>query len=1501
MANTIIPAGGVVPNADLSPIFVEGLSLSQLQSALNKNKNLLQIPATTAANRFWATPNRPVDDASREVFEITFNSARIINAVSFDVARFPHTMRVFYRSDKSSDWQAVDDTYGNQIRKDVFDSLPAVISPLPKGSTEHPQHHGSGHWIQYAFDITPVQAYQVRVVMVRQEGSVPVDRTGKRVYYSLGLRNFRVGYKVIGRDTIPPTPRSGDTITERDSFASTTDILGSPVSLSVRENRASDLLNGAIWKSEPQPIPNAVVNFYVDGRDGAGQAQTIDQFYLVPLYSGVSMNLYFSNDTLPVIDFDASDNPLSFPITRPHGGLTVISTGLDMGTDIGFVDVDNTAVQLDQTQPFWVGLTVAPHFDSTDVGTYTLLDTGSLTVRWANNRVEASYGGLTMVDDQVVFAVDQQISVVVGFDGTSLFLYTGFQGVQSQQTAGPINPAADVSSSTSGMDGVVLRFGGVLSGSPGLGNFVLMSAVAKHEPPPGIDEWDRYVLNHANYVLGAGPGSSSNNALLRYVPALQSAPDGVNPLGFVGGAPDRFDQLIWTPVSQDYRLAKGYLKLPPTKAKFWKFEFTNLAPSLYDNYQPTIRSVKLLPGTPNNTVNNGRTTYNTTTSTQQLPRTGVTGDAAVAAGASAVVQNFSDQVRLYTNITPLQPSPSYTPTSAVYSTDPTIAAKLRATTVVYNNLQPLHVINPTVVSWTPGLPHEYETVNINHTQRIAFFVGLSQIGMFRVDYTADDDTGMYLEHFLDTQHITVDSDGNLTDGWMMNETGGITAPNHLKVPETAELTSSVFHSQRKVTAIQFATQQSPAIQLIPDSDVGDAALANWVSVGDAGLNQIAQSISAAGSMIQVTRNPSTSFYGVLETTYQTYQGIEGMSYGDIEQRNSKVTPIGGVGSTAVVPISGRGRLYAAARVYAPQDLTSPLHVQIVDSYGSVLAEEISDVKAGQIAEWYVPYDLEPAASQALNSYAQVESIGTYQQVQDEGTWGSVEDNQTGYTGTVSARVCQIEPTQDRWLVDNISLFEDTLLWEFSNDMGKTWYPAYDVRNNPDGAFVFPPSSTSSAGKSLQWRVTATRPNQRVDSLAIRPRYDTLPMGQPSRDTMLSLGPNVTLSDYYAPIHQDPRWQVWSNPIPQDWWYSFRQWMLHQQVGSGTPTATSVLVSGTITGVQSGDPVRGYSVAAQAVLDSSRTDTYRDLSGQQMPIPAIDEDSVQDFYPVGRPAVQPLADGTFFAAVTMQQNLTGYSTLPNFIRIWHLAADLSILGSTDYQPDQALNPYDAAPSMVSLALDGDQVLLVMDNSYDQRLDVVWGGMDPSSIPMLGAYYRDATGTFNIVNSTSPSDPFSWFGNPPYIDQTQDTLIGLSGGLLNTGTAGMVAAKIDSQSMPVLPVGAALAQVTLQAYVQPTDPSAPTGATWRLENSPENPTLLALTGTGTLGVDVTAQPGVAGAGWYRLEPVITDPTSLAGIAAALATGDLVFSVDPGSDTSAPRRVSTMSFTASYDKQS
>ena len=160
------------------------------------------------------------------------------------------------------------------------------------------------------------------------------------------------------------------------------------------------------------------------------------------------------------------------------------------------------------------------------------------------------------------------------------------------------------------------------------------------------------------------------------------------------------------------------------------------------------------------------------------------------------------------------------------------------------------------------------------------------------------------------------------------------------------------------------------------------------------------------------------------------------------------------------------------------------------------------------------------------------------------TWGDLAFSQNINTDPVVVQVVQKAASGDTWYMDTLSLFSDPIVWEFSNDGGRSWVPGLDIRNNPKGVLLFPPPSPGASNPNppqnkLTWRVTAWGPNAWISHLVIRPWYQGLTQGIPPRTAASQQGPNVNPYDHYPPIEQDPRFRVWNKPIPRSWWFAYR--------------------------------------------------------------------------------------------------------------------------------------------------------------------------------------------------------------------------------------------------------------------------------------------------------------------------------------------------------------------------
>lgn len=252
-------------------------------------------------------------------------------------------------------------------------------------------------------------------------------------------------------------------------------------------------------------------------------------------------------------------------------------------------------------------------------------------------------------------------------------------------------------------------------------------------------------------------------------------------------------------------------------------------------------------------------------------------------------------------------------------------------------------------------------------------------------------------------------------------------------------------------------------------------------------------------------------------------------------------------------------MYAAARVYAPAALSQPLALEILDENDNIVGSAEQVVRAGQINEWYCSYQVQPTENPG-RTWGQVEALGAWGDLEGQGLWADVSQSLVNGTSNYRVRVVQRTSTNETWNVDNISLFIDPLLWEFSIDKGKTWLPGYDVRNNPAGVLTFPAPNSYDYGKTLQWRLSSSSANAEVHSLAIRPWYDVAPKGVPVLDTMQSApGPNMSPQDIYPAIWRDPRWQTMHTPLPVEWWYSFKVWLAGQGISLTRPRIDTVVL------------------------------------------------------------------------------------------------------------------------------------------------------------------------------------------------------------------------------------------------------------------------------------------------------------------------------------------------------
>lgn len=1069
--------------------------------------------------RFWATPERPYSDTTREVVELRLRTPRLVNYVSLELARFPHTAMVQAWSDEVGDWVTL-------RRWSVTENYPEVIPKRPNYTDTHPQHALSGHWQKFSSGTDAVRTDRLRVVLRRSDpfgldrGAAsrtpgPTDQSGKVLAYSLAVKNWDVGYRIKDRTDIPEPDE-----TLGSGFATTIDAKGNTVVLDVAENRASNLLdsNAQTWRSEPQPTNRAVVNLYLDTRNADGTGQVVDKFYLDPAKSGPNLNLYWT-ESEEYGTFPASDAELE---ASTGGSVTpLLRGGLRFGaTDPAWVEIDNDEIHFDPAAAnWWAAMQFRPAQPTNTIegvmGLFVLDD--RLAVYMANDLIEgltkiyvlgldADNNLITQATAALDAATGETVTVSLSYvrDASRLYLTVKNGDIISQVEA-PVNGTMP-RPETIYIGGHPLGVGSNLT----LDGFFLKVGVLR-------DTIEALEQQFPSYVLKAGPGVTTNdytqNSIIRYYGSF-SASSGNQPdpgrLGLRGGPADFFANAVWHPIEREYKLTKGYISLPPTRAKFWKMEFTNLVAEPIESFVPINRRVRLYPpdisgiGTPRPEKPIG----------DQWP--GLR-QAIVAAGSRSFVDRPVTTAKVW---------PSYRPTAVQHATDPRQAKTLRNASWLFGWQQ--WQVGSSAPRFHEVGQHVYDEFDIVDTSKVGYFVALKEVRAHRTDYAADDDTQIYREHFHD--------DSQMEDGYTWN-----LDPGHLYGDAGAVATSKPMVSRHPVRAIQFAATQSDAVQIVPDDDFRDERLSDatwqddttWHAHGDAVLrysptdysvtisrNLVAQGAGAAAGLT-FGKLPHEMVYPVFAMEPE-------------EGAPEAITETDGGIESALAFTSPRGMLHAAARVTGITDTVNPLVLQIVGSDGTVLAEAERYVKQGETVEWSVPYQLGSFARSEAQAYERRSIVDTMVApiIPDEAPVPTGDTPEPAPDELVRVRLVQAGASTDSWKVDRLSIFDDSLLWEFSVDGGSTWYEALDIRSNPNGVLAFPVPSTS-----LRWRVTAYRERRAVTSLQIRPWYQgqfATVLGQPQR------GPNMSSFDHDPPIQKDPEFNVWFNPVPRWWWLGGRK-------------------------------------------------------------------------------------------------------------------------------------------------------------------------------------------------------------------------------------------------------------------------------------------------------------------------------------------------------------------------
>jgi hypothetical protein len=944
-----------------SALLSDGLKVDNLAGLVNGSQDSSMLGA-----KFWASGRRAINDTHRDVMEVSFGSKRLINRLLFQLGHFPQVARIEYLDD-NGDWQAV--TYAKprptfkrrkQVTRNltlkpvqivVADSLPHKVDNAAITST---QHFGKNHWVPYSIAITPVSASKIRFVITRNpRGNGPVNPLGNKVKYSVAIRNLQIGYRVGGKSDLHKPPP------DQEWWASSKDILGSRVVYSTYLQDSLSAIDGdtaTYWRSEPQPFPFAVVNLFLDVRDSNGQAPVIDRFWVDPVTVGPICNVYYS-DSDPTGDFDGVSSviPDQWKTEIGNPGTTVdASTGnlvsINLGPDdqAGFV-ASNFYERVHYNEPWWVGVDARSLVDTTDTNSRPIVSMGTTQIVQDSGalKIIAPTGEIAQVDlDPEEFLLNSHFRLIAAYypgDPASHrgpYLHLAYQ-------LGDRDPVVDEISVQPLLDlDTPIKIGlhpddmsSDVAAMGVLGIVVKSESLTDDTADWFFDEGERFVADAPSPSLDRG---TAQNARLRMHPMFRSST--TNIFGVVGGPGDRFGEMEWTPVTRDFTLRRGYLHLHPKKAKYWKFEMTQLVPEVYENFVTIDREALVFP--PDiiaafNNVSGGN-------STTKDP-----------SGVKTLANNF-DNLSYSDLLSHLSDYNQPDAASALIVKDPGLAQDASKSGWIWT-YKPWH-IGFSAPQFIGTQVHRYEAIQVQHTTKVAFFAGLREITPYRVDYTFDDDTPEYVEHMLDDHFIDATTGVVQAEG-IIQATGA-----------NGEVTSKGFNSYRKIRAVQFATQETDAIQVLEDSDFVAPDLSRWTPYGDATLTRIAQ------NDVLVNRGWFANTWGRLEALYPTWGDLDDTLYGALEGNNPTTgTAEGGIISRAYTPV-GSGKITAQVRLSADDTLSGPVIVEIIAANDSrVLASTEETVEVGG----------ETLASVSYSNSALELTSGGGTHIR---TWGDLEDS-----------------------------------------------------------------------------------------------------------------------------------------------------------------------------------------------------------------------------------------------------------------------------------------------------------------------------------------------------------------------------------------------------------------------------------------------------------------------------------------------------------------------------
>lgn len=527
----------------------------------NPNSPSVLVPT---ANREWFSNPRVTTDSTTEVITVNFVLPLSVSELGFQALRCSVHIEAWYQ-DRSNNWRQMSDSTSLPIALDLSTSV-------------------AESWYKYHTFVYPIVAKAVQLRLTRN-----IDTTVGNQPYVVGIKETLIRRNIYNR-------AQGMQALEAEQ-----DPMGNVITKYIKDWDASKAIDNdstTFWKCSPQPDPSAVVNLFLDLRDYAGNAQTVDKVFIDPVYVNQTLNLYYSSDdtvnTLKLSPISLTPDNQVNAVWTAGQGLQNIEDGVT--TTYTFPVAWGPMV----SDALWIGLVWSPDFDPTDgpeenpvlfqvtptndTGTQwwpkIYYDVGAAELIFEITNGTTTYTYLAVISP--LFPVNQLLNIVVGwrYDTTHPTIYISVVNQIGTQLA--LLDTTDVNFPTLiTLDGDVgfSDWSGTISAvvikleSYALTSSVFQTNASQYaDPDPVMPD-----------INGNIPATTLDNAIL--------AVDWTTQQFICGGTHDTwFEDKEWTPVWSNYITQKGFLILPQSLSmQYLKLEFTDLTPAPYPVYDSGIQ------------------------------------------------------------------------------------------------------------------------------------------------------------------------------------------------------------------------------------------------------------------------------------------------------------------------------------------------------------------------------------------------------------------------------------------------------------------------------------------------------------------------------------------------------------------------------------------------------------------------------------------------------------------------------------------------------------------------------------------------------------------------------------------------------------------------------------------------------------------------------------------------------------------------------------------------